>query len=68
MSDAEPTSWEALKARQPSDAERAALQADLVSRARAVQRHGWDDYRYVWSSGEVAGVAYLLRDTELGFR
>ena len=36
-----------------------------VERARLVQRDGWDEYRYVWSSGEVAGVAYLLADEQV---
>ena len=38
---------------------------DLLERARLVQRDGWDEYRYVWSSGEVAGVAYLLADEQV---
>ncbi|SLI19446.1 Uncharacterised protein [Mycobacteroides abscessus subsp. abscessus] len=38
---------------------------DLVARCRAVQAHGWDDYRYTWSSGEVAAVAYLLNSKEV---
>lgn len=46
----------------PDDAGRAQIRKDLVRRARTVRRHGWDDYQYVWSSGEVAGVAYLLQD------
>ena len=29
--------------------------ADLINRARLVRAHGWDDYRAVWSSGEVVG-------------
>ncbi|WP_280345757.1 MULTISPECIES: hypothetical protein [Nocardia] len=62
MFDETPITWEDFKARRPSDAENAARLADLVRRARAVRAHGWDDYRYVWSSGEVAGVAYLLGD------
>jgi hypothetical protein len=33
---------------------------DLVARCRAVRATGWDDYRYVWSTGEVLAVAYLL--------
>ncbi|WP_327139255.1 hypothetical protein [Nocardia sp. NBC_01327] len=65
MSDAEPISWDHLKARQPSDADRAALQTTLIERAVAVKQHGWDDYRDVWSAGEVAGVAYLLGDVAL---
>jgi YD repeat-containing protein len=56
-------SVEDFLSRRPSEAERAARRIDLVARAEAVRRHGWDDYRYTWSSGEVAGVAYLLGDT-----
>jgi hypothetical protein len=33
---------------------------DLVTRFRAVRADGWDNYRYVWSTGEVLAVAYLL--------
>ncbi|WP_405137592.1 hypothetical protein [Nocardia sp. NBC_01388] len=65
MSEAEPISWDHLKSRQPSDAERAALQAELIERAVAVKQRGWDDYRDIWSAGDVAGVAYLLGDTAL---
>lgn len=60
--DSEPITWAELKAHRPSDAERDARAADLVRRARAVRRDGWEDYRHVWSSGEVAGVAYLIGD------
>jgi len=38
---------------------------DLVARCRAVRAHGWDNYRYVWSTGEVVAVAYLLDSREL---
>lgn len=65
MSDAEPINWDHLKSREPSDADRVALRTALVERALAVKEHGWDDYRTVWSLGEVADVAYLLNDTEL---
>ncbi|MFI9504141.1 hypothetical protein [Nocardia sp. NPDC052566] len=65
MSDSASISWDHLKPRRPSDAERAARQAELVERALAVRLHGWDEYRDVWSSGEVAAVAYLLGDTGL---
>ncbi|WP_433560730.1 hypothetical protein ACQP1O_24010 [Nocardia sp. CA-151230] len=65
MSDAERINWDHLKTRQPTDAERDALRADLVERALAVRQNGWDDYRSVWSSGEVAGVAYLLQEGDL---
>jgi hypothetical protein len=63
--DERPISWKARRAAQPSDAERDALQTSLVGRTRTVQQNGWDDYRDAWSSGEVAGVAYLLGDTVL---
>lgn len=33
---------------------------ELVARCAAVRADGWDDYRYVWSTGEVVAVAYLL--------
>lgn len=46
----------------PNDVDRERIRTDLVSRARSVRRNGWDDYLYVWSSGEVAGTAYLLQD------
>ena len=35
---------------------------DLLAMATAVAKQGWDDYRNVWSTGEVAGVAVLLGD------
>ncbi|MFI9504148.1 hypothetical protein [Nocardia sp. NPDC052566] len=65
MSDSAPVSWDHLKSRRPSDAEREALQAELVERALAVRQHGWGEYREVWSSGDIAAVAYLLGDTDL---
>ncbi|WP_330180654.1 hypothetical protein OHB26_30225 [Nocardia sp. NBC_01503] len=65
MSDAEPVSWDHLKSRQPSAADRKALQRELVDRAVAVRKESWDEYREVWSSGEIAGVAYLLDDAEM---
>ncbi|WP_280246689.1 MULTISPECIES: hypothetical protein [Nocardia] len=49
----------------PSDAERAARRTDLLSRARTVRSHGWDDYRYTWSTGEVLAVALLLDDHKI---
>lgn len=33
---------------------------DLIARCRAVRANGWENYRYVWSTGEVVAVAYLL--------
>jgi len=35
---------------------------DLLHRADLVRRHGWDDYRHLWSHGEVLGTALVLRD------
>lgn len=58
----EPLSWEQIKAHRPGPDERDTRRVDLLRRARLVQEHGFDDYRYTWSSGEVAQVAYLLRD------
>ncbi|GAB2564896.1 hypothetical protein GCM10027167_85070 [Nocardia heshunensis] len=63
MSDTSPVSWDHLKPRQPTDAERDALQTELLERARAVREHGWDPYREEWTPGEQAAVAYLLGDT-----
>ncbi|GAB2451808.1 hypothetical protein [Nocardia tengchongensis] len=60
--DDEPLSWEQIKARRPSPDERDARREDLLRRARLVRESGFDDYRLIWSSGEVAQVAYLLRD------
>ncbi|MRH90521.1 hypothetical protein GFY24_24265 [Nocardia sp. SYP-A9097] len=65
MSDAEPINWDHLKSRQPSEADRKALQQELVERAVAVKRDSWDEYREAWASGDIAGVAYLLQDTEM---
>ncbi|MVU78580.1 hypothetical protein GPX89_15150 [Nocardia sp. ET3-3] len=62
MSDTPRVSWDHLKARQPSETERAALQTDLVERGRAVRQNGWDAYRESWTAGECAAVAYLLGD------
>lgn len=62
MSDAAPINWSHLKTRRPTDADRAALRAELVERALTVKRHGWGDCRTAWTSGDVAGVAYLLQD------
>ncbi len=35
---------------------------DLIHRANLVSRDGWDQYRHVWSCGEVLGVALVLDD------
>lgn len=37
--------------------------ADLTLRANLVRRHGWADYRQLWSYGEVLGVALVLGDS-----
>ncbi|UGT58800.1 hypothetical protein [Nocardia asteroides] len=49
----------------PTDDERAARRADLLSRARTVRARGWDDYLYTWSTGEVLGVALLLGNDDV---
>lgn len=38
---------------------------ELVARCAAVRTNGWDDYRYVWSTGEVLAVAYLLNSRDI---
>ncbi|MBU8832372.1 hypothetical protein [Mycolicibacterium goodii] len=35
---------------------------DLMQRAKLVRRDGWDQYRHVWSCGEVIGTALILDD------
>ncbi|MGF2945815.1 hypothetical protein [Mycobacterium sp. Lab-001] len=35
---------------------------DLMYRANLVRRHGWDEYRHLWSYGEVLGTALALDD------
>ncbi|MGW5384005.1 hypothetical protein [Nocardia sp. NPDC003963] len=49
----------------PTDEKRAAYRTSLLSRARTVRAHGWDDYRWTWSGGEVAAVALLLDDHDM---
>ncbi|WP_051178503.1 hypothetical protein [Nocardia concava] len=61
----EPISWDRLKTRRPTDADRDALRTEWVDRALEVRRNGWDAYRSEWSSGDLAGVAYLLGDTAM---
>ena len=46
--------------RRPTDEDRARRAADLLHRAGLARTYGWDEYRSVWSTGEVAGVAALL--------
>lgn len=36
--------------------------ADLIHRAELVRNHGWDEYRHLWSRGEVIGAALVLDD------
>lgn len=54
-----PINWDELMP-PPSDADRDARRADLVARARLVQRDGWQPYQYTWSTGEAVGVAVVL--------
>ncbi|KRQ24610.1 MULTISPECIES: hypothetical protein [Mycobacteroides] len=35
---------------------------DLMQRANLVRRDGWDQYRHLWSCGEVIGTALVLSD------
>jgi hypothetical protein len=35
---------------------------DLIHRANLVRRDGWDQYRHLWSCGEVIGTALILDD------
>ncbi|OBS01127.1 hypothetical protein A9W98_21635 [Mycobacterium gordonae] len=35
---------------------------DLIQRADLVRRDGWDQYRHIWSCGEVMGTALILGD------
>ncbi len=35
---------------------------DLIQRANLVRRDGWDQYRHLWSRGEVIGTALVLHD------
>lgn len=45
------------------DHDQLARQADdLMHRANLALRHGWEEYRHLWSSGEVLGVALVLHD------
>ena len=49
----------------PTDADRDQRRAELLRRAELVRARGWDDYRAVWSTGEVVGVAALLGDHDI---
>ena len=37
------------------------MQQILIHRANLVRRDGWDQYRHLWSCGEVIGTALVLR-------
>ncbi|MFE3541734.1 hypothetical protein ACFXK0_02045 [Nocardia sp. NPDC059177] len=63
MSDAKRITWG--KPRRPTDADRAALRDDLLTKARAVRADGWAPHRTTWPTGQTAVVAYLLGDTEI---
>ncbi len=48
---------------EPPDQDQLARHADdLIHRANLVRRHGWDEYRHLWSCGEVLGTALVLGD------
>ncbi|MGW0103005.1 hypothetical protein ACWDWR_34240, partial [Nocardia sp. NPDC003354] len=63
MSDAKRITWG--KPRRPSDADRDALRADLLTKARAVRADGWAEHRGAGAPGQVAGGAVLLGRTRL---
>ncbi|MFD4429830.1 hypothetical protein [Nocardia sp. NPDC058497] len=63
MPDANKITWG--KPRKPSDADRDALRADLLAKARTVRADGWAAHRDEWTNGEAAVVAYVLGDTEV---
>jgi len=46
----------------PSDERLGRYAEDLLHRADLVRLHGWDDYRHLWSDGEVLGTALVLSD------
>lgn len=47
----------------PPDEDQLARHADdLRHRANLVRRDGWDEYRHLWSRGEVIGTALALGD------
>lgn len=48
---------------EPPDPDQVTRHADdLIHRANLVQRNGWDEYRHIWSCGEVIGTALVLGD------
>ncbi|MGW0441941.1 hypothetical protein ACWDYD_25560, partial [Nocardia sp. NPDC003054] len=63
MSDAKRITWG--KPRRPSDADRDALRADLLTKARAVRADGWAEHRGTWAAGRVGGGANRRGDTAL---
>lgn len=46
----------------PDRAQLARHAEDLIHRANLVRTGGWDQYRHVWSCGEVIGTALVLGD------
>jgi hypothetical protein len=49
---------------EPPDEDQLARHADdLIRRAQLVHRDGWDEYRHLWSRGEVIGTALVLVDS-----
>jgi hypothetical protein len=50
---------------EPPDQDQLARHADdLIHRAHLVRRDGWDEYRHLWSRGEVIGTALVLGDDD----
>lgn len=50
---------------EPPDQDQVTRHADdLMQRANLVRRDGWDEYRHVWSCGEVIGTALILGDDD----
>lgn len=48
---------------QPPNQDQLARHAeDLMHRVDLVLRHGWDEYRHLWSCGEVLGTALIVGD------
>jgi hypothetical protein len=46
----------------PSQDQLAQHADDLIYRANLVLKYGWDEYRHLWSGGEVLGAALVLHD------
>lgn len=54
---------------EPPDQDQLARHAtDLIHRAYLVRRNGWDEYRHLWSRGEVIGTALVLGDDDELYR